>query len=563
MSITNYLNKIKTAIYGKDVRGAIHDAIKECYDDASVNHDNANMEVKLARGTHNTLNDRLDNVDEIQAQTNAQLSHSINNSFYLEAQKLIRLGVDFSGVTAPDVINNNTIILQEVINNLKDGETLYLPHGKCCINRTIEINKCVKLVGTGDVVSFHLSEKNTTICKVNGDADGDSVVKISGSKSWRTEISNIVLQGCAEEIIKYDDGYLRNEATNKCTSYGLFITDTQDCVFDRVGATQCKVAGIYSEKGAVHEFNSCVTTQNFVGQIVKTNDGSVNVCHHHHNIETGLVVKGNYTRVNNCRFEWNGKNGVLATSGENQFTGNLFDRNGFAGLSLKSGWGNTIVGNYFSRNGCGGDGELGRWQFSSPSHSSYVDTPEDECCHIKLDYQRDVTITGNRYRSGKDDSNGGTNAPCAIYYCINAVKCSVTGDAGLYLASGGSGGFTSHLTFNSSVEKLTNSSSSLFKPIDKLPSQVTQIYENLASTSEIIIPFENENIMSKIMLYGGKFQSKTLMSEITLLSRKDKAFGKIHINNMGTVTVDGCTRDGNNIVITLSEAVPVSMRYTM
>ena len=74
MSVTNKLNQIKNAIYGKEVRGAIHDAIKQVYDDASVNHDNANMEVKLARGTHSTLSDRLDNVDEIQAQTNAQLS---------------------------------------------------------------------------------------------------------------------------------------------------------------------------------------------------------------------------------------------------------------------------------------------------------------------------------------------------------------------------------------------------------------------------------------------------------------------------------------------------------
>lgn len=79
MSITNKLNQIKNAIYGKEVRGAIHDAIKECYDDASVNHDNANMEVKMARGTHNTLSDRLDKSDEIQAQTNAQLSQKINH----------------------------------------------------------------------------------------------------------------------------------------------------------------------------------------------------------------------------------------------------------------------------------------------------------------------------------------------------------------------------------------------------------------------------------------------------------------------------------------------------
>ena len=84
MSITNKLNQIKNAIYGKEVRGAIHDAIKECYDEASVNHDNANMEVKMARGTHNTLNDRLDNVDEIQAQTNAQLSELANKGTTIE-----------------------------------------------------------------------------------------------------------------------------------------------------------------------------------------------------------------------------------------------------------------------------------------------------------------------------------------------------------------------------------------------------------------------------------------------------------------------------------------------
>ena len=58
-SIQNHLNQIKNAIFGKDVRQSIHDAIKQCYDDASVDHDNANMEVKLARGTHETLNDRI------------------------------------------------------------------------------------------------------------------------------------------------------------------------------------------------------------------------------------------------------------------------------------------------------------------------------------------------------------------------------------------------------------------------------------------------------------------------------------------------------------------------
>lgn len=74
-NIQNYLNQIKTAVFGKDVRESIHDAIKQCYDDASINHDNANMEVKLARGSHNTLNDRLDENEKNQENLSSQLDN--------------------------------------------------------------------------------------------------------------------------------------------------------------------------------------------------------------------------------------------------------------------------------------------------------------------------------------------------------------------------------------------------------------------------------------------------------------------------------------------------------
>ena len=77
-NIQNYLNQIKTAVFGKDVRESIHDAIKQCYDDASINHDNANMEVKLARGSHNTLNDRLDENEKNQENLSSQLDTKAN-----------------------------------------------------------------------------------------------------------------------------------------------------------------------------------------------------------------------------------------------------------------------------------------------------------------------------------------------------------------------------------------------------------------------------------------------------------------------------------------------------
>ena len=79
-SIQEHLDKIKNAIFGKDVRQAIHDSIKQCYDDAAVNHDNANMEVKLARGSHNTLNDRLVENEKNQEKISSQLEHKANSN---------------------------------------------------------------------------------------------------------------------------------------------------------------------------------------------------------------------------------------------------------------------------------------------------------------------------------------------------------------------------------------------------------------------------------------------------------------------------------------------------
>lgn len=76
MSIQDELNQIKSAVYGSDVRGAIHDSIKKTYDDASANG-NANMEVELARGTEPTLNDRLGKMDDKDQEVTAQLAHKV------------------------------------------------------------------------------------------------------------------------------------------------------------------------------------------------------------------------------------------------------------------------------------------------------------------------------------------------------------------------------------------------------------------------------------------------------------------------------------------------------
>lgn len=128
-NIQNYLNQIKTAVFGKDVRESIHNAIKQCYDDAAVNHDNANMEVKLARGSYNTLNDRLDENEKVQENFSSQLDN-INNEV-------------FKIVSPSD--NLNEIMEKEDI-------PLRLLKGKYIIDKPLKFNNCFEGVGLKDVV---------------------------------------------------------------------------------------------------------------------------------------------------------------------------------------------------------------------------------------------------------------------------------------------------------------------------------------------------------------------------------------------------------------------------
>ena len=79
------------------------------------------MEVKMARGAHDTLNDRLDKSDEIQAQTNAQLSK-------------ITITPESYGAIG-DGIADDTEAFKTLFENLFSGCVVLLGHNKTyCIS---------------------------------------------------------------------------------------------------------------------------------------------------------------------------------------------------------------------------------------------------------------------------------------------------------------------------------------------------------------------------------------------------------------------------------------------
>ncbi|MCU7193874.1 right-handed parallel beta-helix repeat-containing protein [Turicibacter sp. T129] len=227
-NITNYLNKIKTAVYGKDVRGAIHDAIKQVYDDASVNHDNANMEVKMARGTHNTLNDRLDNVDEIQAQTNAQLSDIIANNLTVSVKDYGALG---------DGVTDDTQAFINALNALKpNGGYLFIPKTPNFyrITNQIEITNehgYVVVYGEGKSSHIKLTQKSS-----NGHLIG--FLGTTGSK---------LNGGCAKDL--HLSTYL-SETNQDDNCIGTMYSD--NIVFDNIYVSECTWKGITAQRGVTN-----------------------------------------------------------------------------------------------------------------------------------------------------------------------------------------------------------------------------------------------------------------------------------------------------------------------
>ena len=117
MSIQQYLDKIKNAVYGREVRGAIHDAIKQTYDDAIENGD-TDMEVAYARGSENTLGDRLDKMDN-SISDKASIA-DVNKK--IDKGKLTRHDLDQSSDSNKWDINDMNEDTRAILQGLEPGE---------------------------------------------------------------------------------------------------------------------------------------------------------------------------------------------------------------------------------------------------------------------------------------------------------------------------------------------------------------------------------------------------------------------------------------------------------
>ncbi len=80
--IEECINKVRSAVYGRDVREAIAGGIEQLYLDAAAN---VKMEVAAARGSYKTLGERLD-ADAVLAEELKNKTAEIQNRIIVAAE---------------------------------------------------------------------------------------------------------------------------------------------------------------------------------------------------------------------------------------------------------------------------------------------------------------------------------------------------------------------------------------------------------------------------------------------------------------------------------------------
>lgn len=274
--IKELLNRILKEPYLKNMRQNIHDSIEECYRAASVDHNNANMEVSMARGEHETLAKRFDKLDEIQAQTNAQLSHVENKTSSF-------VGVEIFGVVG-DGVSDDTSKLQKAIHYCEVNKVKLLLDKKIYLTGPLVIEDAVFIDGNGATLKAKASSNSEWVLKLSNKGAVGSVVQnliIDGNKAnTLSELNGLVIysQGWEDTQLR-----LTNIEVKNCTRHGFFVTggysnsSIREARFDELVASDNNRCGFYADSMTDSFIQNSTFLRNGTHGIFLNTTGSVKI----------------------------------------------------------------------------------------------------------------------------------------------------------------------------------------------------------------------------------------------------------------------------------------------
>ena len=216
-TIKNFIEKIKSARYGKDVRQSIVDAIEQTYDDAIANG-HTDMEVAKARDTYNDLNSRLE-ADKNKMEEKIKNEGADRKEALEDIQKQVNGLASGSPLVAESIseMTDN----KKVYVNTTDGHWYYF---NGTVWRDGGVYQGIEL-GDGSVTVEKTNFARNIIEKTNNILDLNNLIKGKVIKSWSTSTcttSNYLIDntnGYATKIIEVNGGEIYKTVQEKQTSY--------------------------------------------------------------------------------------------------------------------------------------------------------------------------------------------------------------------------------------------------------------------------------------------------------------------------------------------------------
>lgn len=211
-SIAELIEQIRTAIYGRDVRESIADAIEQCYTDMETN-------------IEETVDEWLD--DHPEATTTVQ-DGSLTEAKFTDALKLKTLkeyvtpqmyGAKGDGAT------DDTNALQSALGSGKD---IYIPDGTYMISSGLTINRTCRIEMSSKAI-LKASDTFDTFLTLSTTADYDDYTDISGLKKYMIKGGTIDCDSLvANGIYSYSSYYtcIEDVRIKNFTDNGIKITST-------------------------------------------------------------------------------------------------------------------------------------------------------------------------------------------------------------------------------------------------------------------------------------------------------------------------------------------------
>ena len=351
-----------------------------------------------------------------------------------ERTRIFNVKVD--GNAKGDDQTDDTKAIQDIMDVIPDGWTIYFPKGKYRVNQLVikgKLHLSKTLIFKGDTEITN----STAPGWIGG---GCSEIAYIGSPNTPLFITDANVN--KQPIIRMEHllflGTAGNSESSDYQTKRLMYNESDiaehlRCQWPVVYARECRFWGfstpfgeysepVYTDEGdartELHQIclyaDRCEFLSNKVG-VCQLIDSEITNCRFASN-ERGIVLKkyGFATRIVNNRIEWNIKEGIHIDHGQAIISNNEFDRNGYAGLYIAHSENSVISDNKFLRNG---------------AHETEGLQDKKNNAHIISKHCLSCTFTGNTTVIGQQwDDGRGENRPWRGAYFEQPDQCVIVGN---------------------------------------------------------------------------------------------------------------------------------------